>query len=378
MSRCGRCRAKLGVGAVGRYCSGCEAYLQVLRHRPPEVDRAFWDAPEIRKAARERNMGRLLAAYRHHPHHGIPVPQEAVGFWANLTQSQISRYENGSPDRQIDRLIHWARLLGIPQLLLWFDMPGRGEHAEQRSDGSLVSDGVWASDPMAPLLARTTGNGTVSEGEALSQLRERIEAANRVRSATADARPSLILIGGYAGSGKTELGHLLARLTGWPLLDKDVLTRPLVESLLYALHQDPNDRQSDIYRDRVRPVEYRALLNAVLTQLGVGSSCLVTAPFLQEMPDERWLKRLQRSCIKRGVDLIPLWVDADPETMYDYLVRRDAARDSWKLNHWDHYAATLDPDLRPALPHLVVNNAQHAAISLPAQANDLAQLLSPT
>ncbi|WP_308076864.1 zeta toxin family protein [Streptomyces hydrogenans] len=37
-------------------------------------------------------------------------------------------------------------------------------------------------------------------------------------------RPVLILVGGYAGSGKTELARFFVQLTGWPLLDKDPLT----------------------------------------------------------------------------------------------------------------------------------------------------------
>src|SRR5690625_4130486 len=47
--------------------------------------------------------------------------------------------------------------------------------------------------------------------------------------------PRVILIGGYAGSGKTELGRIIARETGWPILDKDTLTRPVVETALEIL-----------------------------------------------------------------------------------------------------------------------------------------------
>ena len=42
----------------------------------------------------------------------------------------------------------------------------------------------------------------------------------------------LILVGGYAGSGKSEFGSFLSNITGWTLLDKDLLTRPLAEGLL--------------------------------------------------------------------------------------------------------------------------------------------------
>src|SRR5438094_277632 len=80
--------------------------------------------------------------------------------------------------------------------------------------------------------------------------------------ARATGDTSLVLVGGFAGSGKTEFGQLLAAITGWALLDKDALTRPLTENLLLALGADPNDRETDLYKQRVRPLEYLCLLNA--------------------------------------------------------------------------------------------------------------------
>ena len=52
---------------------------------------------------------------------------------------------------------------------------------------------------------------------------------------SAPSRPTVLLIGGYAGSGKTELGRILARRTHWPMLDKDTTTRPVVEQALELL-----------------------------------------------------------------------------------------------------------------------------------------------
>ncbi|MGI5238841.1 helix-turn-helix domain-containing protein [Dactylosporangium sp. CA-139066] len=94
-----------------------------LRQQPPAVPADLWSHPTILDAARRRHMGRLIAAYRRHPHHGIPISQEIVGAWVGVTQGQISRMENGQPEQNIDRLIHWARLLGIPAHLLWFTQP---------------------------------------------------------------------------------------------------------------------------------------------------------------------------------------------------------------------------------------------------------------
>lgn len=70
-------------------------------------------------------MGWICYAYRHHRFHDLgPLSQELVGGWFGLTQPQLSRIENGSPIRDLDKLIYWARTLRIPAQYLWFDLPG--------------------------------------------------------------------------------------------------------------------------------------------------------------------------------------------------------------------------------------------------------------
>jgi transcriptional regulator with XRE-family HTH domain len=107
-SRCGACRKK-----------NRERFLQ-----PPAVPSSFWDHPEVRAALASRHFGRALRAYRAHPFHGgRPLAQGVVANWLRLTQSQLSRIENGKPVQDLDRLIDWARLLHIPEHLLWFRLP---------------------------------------------------------------------------------------------------------------------------------------------------------------------------------------------------------------------------------------------------------------
>lgn len=83
----------------------------------------FWDAPHMQSALATRHMGKVVRAYRHHPDHSSPLSQEVVAGWLYLTQSQLSRAENGPPMRDLDRLTQWARTLGIPASRLWFRMP---------------------------------------------------------------------------------------------------------------------------------------------------------------------------------------------------------------------------------------------------------------
>ncbi len=169
--------------------------------------------------------------------------------------------------------------------------------------------------------------------------------------------PHLILIGGYAGSGKSELGRTLARLTSWAMVDKDTTTRPVVETALEVMGTSPNDRESDIYLNQVRPREYEAVMATITENLTSGSNVIATAPFIRELKDEAWIQRLQSLCDATGARLMVIWVYCDAESMHTYLRGRGAARDATKLANWSQYLANIDLDYRPAIDHFVVDNS---------------------
>ena len=184
------------------------------------------------------------------------------------------------------------------------------------------------------------------------------------------ASPHVLLVGGYAGSGKTELGRVLARETGWPMLDKDSLTRPVVEAALEVLRLSPHDRESEEYLSRIRPREYEALINTMTENVQCGNSAIVTAPFVKEFRDAAWLDRLEASCADMGAKVSIVWVYCDPDTMHTYIRHRGAARDSFKLDNWADYVESLNIDFRPPVPHFTVNNSASGA-PLQTQAREL-------
>lgn len=169
--------------------------------------------------------------------------------------------------------------------------------------------------------------------------------------------PTILVIGGYAGSGKSELGRIIARLTGWPVFDKDSATRPVVEMALQELGESPNDRESEMYLSKVRPAEYEALRTLTAENVGCGNSAIMTAPFIRELHDPSWARTLVADAELLGATLRVIWIKSDADTMQTYLRRRGAARDTYKLAHWDDYAAGLDEDFTPALPYAVINNS---------------------
>jgi predicted kinase len=184
---------------------------------------------------------------------------------------------------------------------------------------------------------------------------------------------SLTLVGGYAGSGKSEFARFLAAVTGWTILDKDTLTRALVEQLLISLGGEPNDRETDIYQKRVRSHEYRCLLDQGKENLDCGVSVILTAPFLREITDVAWLGRVNSLCTAHQAALHVVWVQCDVDSMHDYLSFRGASRDAWKLAHWTEYINAIDVNFKPDFPHYLVDNRLNAAVALAEQATDIAR-----
>jgi DNA-binding transcriptional regulator YhcF (GntR family) len=182
--------------------------------------------------------------------------------------------------------------------------------------------------------------------------------------------PNVIIIGGYAGSGKTELGRILARETGWPMLDKDTITRPVVESALEILGLSANDRESVGYLTKIRPREYEALIAATEENLACGNSVIATAPFLQELRDGAWVARVQAAFAARNATTSFVWVYCDQDTMHTYIRHRGAARDAAKLADWPGYLASIDIEFRPIGPHYVIDNSASSE-PLQSQARNL-------
>jgi transcriptional regulator with XRE-family HTH domain len=119
---CDRCGARLARDNRAARCGPCSS-PRALRE-PPVVPGEFWDAPPMRAALDSWHMGRVIYAYRTHPWHGQVLKQSVVGSWFGLTQTQLSRIENGRAPEEMSKLVRWARLLGIPAERLWFKLPG--------------------------------------------------------------------------------------------------------------------------------------------------------------------------------------------------------------------------------------------------------------
>lgn len=216
------------------------------------------------------------------------------------------------------------------------------------------------------------GNVGADQSSSSPDLENRVlDACCLMEQRTAD-RSVLILVGGYAGSGKSEFARFVSAVTGWSFLDKDTLTRPMVESFLQEMGHDPDGRDDSLfYQETIRSLEYRCLANAALENLDCNVSTVAAAPFLKEFGDVSWLTRIKNGCRSRGADLVIVWVQCDESSMFDYLTYRSASRDKFKLRNWVTWYSSVDPNFRPSAEHYVVDNNLQAAVGIADQAREL-------
>ena len=240
---------------------------------------------------------------------------------------------------------------------------------QNQIEAGLLRDGEVM--PSTRVLAERVGASVWTVNEAMKALAEmglvenqsrsrRIVRSAHLRSKPVETAPRALLIGGYAGSGKTELGRILTRLTGWMIIDKDTTTRPVVEVALEALGAHPSDRESETYLSRIRPSEYEALMATAHENTSCGAGAVVTAPFLREFTDPSWLARERAQFTADGLPMTVVWVRCDAPTMETYVRRRGVARDAHKLAHWSEYVQGLNLDFQPETEHHVIDNSLSA------------------
>lgn len=120
-----RCGSRLARDNGASVCSPCQVTERDMMAHPPVVGHDFWTTDQVRDALESWHMGRVISAYRNHPHHGQTLRQDMVASWMGITQAQLSRIENGSPVQDLQKLRQWAAVLQIPADLLWFKLPER-------------------------------------------------------------------------------------------------------------------------------------------------------------------------------------------------------------------------------------------------------------
>ena len=152
--------------------------------------------------------------------------------------------------------------------------------------------------------------------------------------------PTLRIVIGTAGSGKSTIAQRLARQHGAAYLDKDAMSARFVEAALMSAGYDPGDREANpFYRDNLLPLEYDSLLDVAGANLRLGCPVVVDAPFSPYLSDPTFITAAAERFDWPPIDVEVVQVRVSPKTLQDRLRKRGLERDRIKLAHWDEYWA---------------------------------------
>jgi predicted kinase len=152
--------------------------------------------------------------------------------------------------------------------------------------------------------------------------------------------PTLRIVIGTAGSGKSTISQRLARQHRAAYLDNDAKSARFVEAALVSAGYDPGDREANpYYRDRILPLEYDSLLDVAGANLRLGRPVVVDAPFSPYLSDPTFITVAAERFNWPPIDVEVIRVHVSPRTLQDRLRKRGLERDHVKLTHWDDYWA---------------------------------------
>ncbi len=146
------------------------------------------------------------------------------------------------------------------------------------------------------------------------------------------SQPTICIIAGVAGSGKSTLGKEIARkLINGTLLSKDLLQNAFTEK----------DRSGQLYGFISGPTA-KILVNFVDLQLSCGKIPLIDAPFSfnHQRTDEfqDWVSHFRNVAEKHHARLaIIRCLPPNEEELNKRIKERGYTWDQWKLDHWEDF-----------------------------------------
>jgi predicted kinase len=159
-------------------------------------------------------------------------------------------------------------------------------------------------------------------------------------------KPVIAVISGAAGCGKTSLARRIVRVLNQRglsccMVDKDTVADPLSSEILRLLGVSDLDRDSDLFRARVRHLEYQAALAVAKENAALGLSVVLPGPWSNEI-EQGWFFKPQAQKIFPNHDTWVFCMQAEAHVLKPRIVRRANPRDAYKLVHWDTFEKRID------------------------------------
>lgn len=161
--------------------------------------------------------------------------------------------------------------------------------------------------------------------------------------------PGLHIICGPAGVGKSTYGKKLAAELGACFLDSDTVTEPVVRAGMELGGEDPDDRDSPVYRRAFRNPVYECLFATAAENL-LHVDVVMVGPFTSEIRNPEWPEMLRK---RFGVEVEVVFVTCSEDERRRRIENRGNPRDRLKLRDWDQYIAQTD-SRPPVFEHRVL------------------------
>ncbi|MBK1879405.1 AAA family ATPase [Pelagicoccus mobilis] len=167
---------------------------------------------------------------------------------------------------------------------------------------------------------------------------------------------TLYLVTGMPAVGKTTFAEQLASRLSACLVDIDSATESIVQAAMNRITGNPDDRDSDVFKETFRAPIYETLFTLARANL-VHTDVVLTGPFTKELHNPNWPAEVQvkvgRSCRVKCV-----FLHCSAELRKDRLEARGNPRDRAKLETWETHLQYYDTESFPAYPHFAVDTGE--------------------
>ena len=165
--------------------------------------------------------------------------------------------------------------------------------------------------------------------------------------------PTLLLISGPPGAGKSTLGRSLARALCAAILDKDCIDEPF----------SPGDR-GPTYTREVEPRVLAALLNLAQLNLETGLTVLLDVPWTHILLNSpEWIDRIQALAVRCKATLRVVELGLSESALRARLLSRGLDRDQSKLateEGWTRFRVTDRLGEANPIPGFILLNAEQS------------------
>lgn len=159
---------------------------------------------------------------------------------------------------------------------------------------------------------------------------------------------TIIFVIGWPGSGKTtfskqwiEFAHSMGD-DSWKMVDKDEVAKDWIEKRMESsgVMMDLEDRDSPEYQALFRDLEYKKTIEVIRDEIKSGRNVIAPAPWSREVKSQ-WIWNPDLELKDVNLKSFGVIVHADKEQVKRRIQNRRAARDAWKIQHWEDFSKRL-------------------------------------